>query len=290
MNVLSTLASHYTIGDYSFDDTIVALELEKQQIRDMKVTVRRMLRTYSRNETVLSRMISEINQKSELLKPISVTPIDGTDATHVFLSDFHYINDDMKVDKVLADVYSRTGEHVMVLTGDIIQGFLRVDDYFNEEWDPVIQMTKFSNRFIQRLDTTKTKKLIILPGNHDEVRLSTGHKGVKAPTFVGMLKAMLDIKYGAEFSEVLDSYLCGEYRVYHGHQFRGKNAIKKWNENTGEKLIHAHLHHFYINGDIIGLPALSDPNSYEKSIGEAPNKLEYVIINESGFIKKITIT
>ncbi len=289
MNVLSTVASHYDIGEYDANDSLAQLRIEEQKVRDMKVTVNRMLRTYSRNETVLDKMISEINKKSKILKPIKTKTLVGNDIPHVFLSDFHYIDDDSKVDNVLQDVYSRTGEHVLVLTGDIIQGFLRVDDYFNEQWDPVVQMTSFSNRFIQRLDVTKTRKVVIIPGNHDEVRLSTGHKGTKAPTFVGMLKAMLDIKFGEDFSEVTDCYTLGEHRVYHGHQFKGKNAIKKWCMNTGEKIIHAHLHHFYIDGDIIGLPSLSDPNSYEKSIGEAPNRLEYVIINESGFIKKITI-
>ena len=246
---------------------------------------------------ILKEEIRSIIKSDVDHKPISFEKLKKGNINYVFFSDFHYQNQEQNkiIEKSFLKMYQECDNNIcLILTGDIIQGCLRINDILNGNWNPIEQTINFCKTFLQFIDTKKIKKIIILPGNHDELRLSAlkEYKGIDNPSITFLIKEFINAKY-ENLAEVKKEWKINindkEYLVYHGHQFKGKNAIKKYADYNRDKfIIHAHLHHYYLNDNIIGLPSLALQNEYEFSLGIAPNKPAFLVL-KNGWHKLIEL-
>jgi metallophosphoesterase superfamily enzyme len=259
-----------------FED-VIKLKLDRKKISNEKVALNRLYTEISRKELLVDKFYEY--QNNEPVFNGTYDSIDNTfkEDTLMFVSDTHYDGDMDNLSRAMGFVKSNlklalNGNTVkLFITGDIIQGYLRIDDILNEQWDPVKQSVEFTQCFIQYLGEFKNRclEIILIPGNHDELRVVNGLKGVNNPTVMSYFYALLKSE---GFNVVLTDEYVGSikgntYKVIHGHTHFGKNAIKKYNQNENYKLFHAHLHHFYVSENIVGLPSLAKSNSYEKALG-----------------------
>jgi hypothetical protein len=270
------LNKHYNLN-YSFATWSRALSLILD-IKDVLHVENTILYTEISRKQLLVDKFHEYQNTDVVFKGSYNSINDTFDETSLmFVSDIHYSGDKVGLSKTLSFVEGVLKSHLelgsvkLFLTGDVIQGYLRIDDILNEQWDPVKQSVEFTQCFIQQFSKHKDKdvELILIPGNHDEIRVINGLKGVNNPTIMSYVYAILQSEgFNVTLTdEYIGSMNNNVYKVIHGHTHFGKNAIKKYNQNENYKLFHAHLHHFYVSENIVGLPSLAEPSDYEKALG-----------------------
>jgi hypothetical protein len=273
------------------DEALVDMKIKKQQMAIETNSLNKKYRHFARQDMVMKRFVDTCLEYStkDFTFCEDREQMSGTydfDLPHVFLSDFHFRDETTKVAEVMQDVKESMWEmypgkkYVIVLTGDSIQGVLRHGDLFEENWNPVEQTVKFSKVFADNVDIYNVAKIVVIPGNHGEIRVSD-YKGLKNPNHEMYIAAQLKVEFGEDKVEYTDYYYGGNVEVIHGHQFMGKAKIQSYAKQDPTRfLIHAHLHNFSIIDNVISLPALSEPNDYELGLGFEPNVPRYVIVDE----------
>lgn len=250
----------------------VANEIQKVVSSHKTVSNSKKIRHIARQNIIADEIKNYFeNQKPTKIKihpnyktnfPDSDGPID------VYLADFHWRNDNddygtmHNLKKKLLKF--RNKKMNIYLMGDLVQGVLRIDDLYAGSIDPIKQVLAFSKSFCNMISDFSINKLTILKGNHDELRL-LNHKGIENPHISDVARVFIDAKLG------IKSVVCEEVEtetaiILHGHQFGGKKAIEREFKGNSKLLIHAHYHHFYINENIIGLPALCGRSSFERRL------------------------
>ena len=290
---LSTLIPIYEAGGVTNEDiteALVKLKIQKQQTNVEKNHLNKMYRHFGRQDLILDKFKESFEsiQHEDYKFKGDRTKISGDytfDLPHVFLSDFHFKNEKNKVAEVLKDVEETIWEQygtkcVIVLTGDSVQGVLRHGDLFEENWNPVQQTCVFAKVFCDNISPSWVEKVVVIPGNHGEIRVSD-YKGLKNPNHEQYIATIIGTTFGEDFVEYTDYYYGGSVEVFHGHQFRGKTKIQAYaKQDPSTFFVHAHLHNFSIIDNVVSLPALSEPNEYEMSLGFEDNVPRYVIIDQ----------
>lgn len=285
--------------DKTYQDKLnIDTQITRVKNNVVRAQTNRSITSVGRTE-YLGDVVSDIlkkNFKLEQVKPTKST-LKSEKLTYVFLSDFHYRNekDNEYINKVFNSVYNETsGEIHLILMGDLVQGNLRITDILNGDSDIIAQVLSVSNLILNNIDIKRIKKVSILKGNHDEIRLNSmkGNYGVSNPNLCYIASEMINAKYES-LSNVYDELdiVSGkqQFHIIHGHQFKGENKLRQYASYTPDVItIHAHYHHYYVDNNTIGLPALCDPNDYEKSLGIKAGSKGYFIIKDN-FYKNIII-
>lgn len=285
--------------DKTYQDKLnIDTQITRVKNNVVRAQTNRSITSVGRTE-YLGDVVSDIlkkNFKLEQVKPTKST-LKSEKLTYVFLSDFHYRNekDNEYINKVFNSVYNETsGDIHLILMGDLVQGNLRITDILNGDSDIIAQVLSVSNLILNNIDIKRIKKVSILKGNHDEIRLNSmkGNYGVSNPNLCYIASEMINAKYKS-LSNVYDELdiVSGkqQFHIIHGHQFKGENKLRQYASYTPDVItIHAHYHHYYVDNNTIGLPALCDPNDYEKSLGIKAGSKGYFIIKDN-FYKNIII-
>lgn len=285
--------------DKAYQDKLnIDTQITRVKNNVVRAQTNRSITSVGRTE-YLGEVVSDILKKDfklEQTKPIKST-LKSEKLTYVFLSDLHYRNenDNEYINKVFKSVYNETsGDIHLILMGDLVQGNLRITDILNGDSDIIAQVLGVSNLILNNIDIKRIKKVSILKGNHDEVRLNSmkGNYGISNPNLCYIASEMINAKYKG-LSNVYDELdiVSGKqnYHIIHGHQFKGENKLRQYASYTPDVItIHAHYHHYYVDNNVIGLPALCDPNDYEKSLGIKEGSKGYFIIKDN-FYKNIII-
>lgn len=199
-------------------------------------------------------------------------------------SDIHFRGKAEELVDLLQGI-SNTGCKSVLFNGDIIQGFLRDNDFYNPTINPLDQATQFVAIVTQWLNdevAAHIEEVIILPGNHDEIRHSQNIKGGLNCSYAQVIASMLEAntKKVVRFTKKAELQFRGEvYTVIHGDGFRGINAIKNYYGNS--PVIHGHYHNLQIEGNRVSLPSCCSGNSYEKSLGITPTPPAIAVIKEN---------
>lgn len=285
--------------DKTYQDKLnIDTQITRVKNNVVRAQTNRSITSVGRTE-YLGDVVSDIlkkNFKLEQVKPTKST-LKSEKLTYVFLSDFHYRNekDNEYINKVFNSVYNETSGNIhLILMGDLVQGNLRITDILNGDSDIIAQVLSVSNLILNNIDIKRIKKVSILKGNHDEIRLNSmkGNYGVSNPNLCYIASEMINAKYKS-LSNVYDELdiVSGkqQFHIIHGHQFKGENKLRQYASYTPDVItIHAHYHHYYVDNNTIGLPALCDPNDYEKSLGIKAGSKGYFIIKDN-FYKNIII-
>jgi len=269
------------------------LKIKKAKLHKERIQLNRLSKSLDKKQWLYESLHQVFSGKrtKELVKHPKKKLIKDLDV--VFMADIHHLggeSSNLIVDNFFKNVESLTKSYSLVIPGDLIQGKLHNDDYITNNKKTMQQTLELTNCLIKNIRKSSIKNIIILPGNHDEIRLNGMNvKGANNEYFAEVVFAILQ----KEFPNIPMRYEEQEYefklngtyyKVIHGHIERSKVVMKKVADRYNGILIHAHLHHFYASGNMIGLPALSQPNLYEKSLGLEDNEPSYMILYSNGAI------
>lgn len=278
--------------DKAYQDKLnIDTQIARTKNNVIKTQTNRVI-THTARSDYLGSVMSDLMRNDFNFTPQAFTKskIKSENLTYVFLSDFHYRNekDNDYINKVFKDIYQRTsGDIHLILMGDLVQGNLRISDILNGDSDIVAQILNVSNCLLNNIDIKRIKQISILKGNHDEIRLSSmnGNFGVTNPNMCYICASMINAKYkdlAQVYNELDITSGKQDYHIIHGHQFKGENKLKQYANYTPDLItIHAHYHHYYVDGNVIGLPCLCEPNDYEKSLGIKPGSRGYLILKDN---------
>lgn len=203
------------------------------------------------------------------------------------ISDIHYQGYDKDLHNMF-DSMLHTDYTTIVFNGDIIQGYLRESDLYNPLSSPIEQIQGFISIATPYLEHMfYLKKVVIIPGNHDEHRLMKQIVGDINKSFDELLAFMLqlllpkiEVVYVNEFKV---TYRDTEWLVVHGNGHRGEKALRDYYK-TGN-VMYGHYHNFKLDDIFISLPPACRSNSYEKFLGIPYSETAgYVEVNNDSIV------
>lgn len=202
------------------------------------------------------------------------------------VSDIHYQGFDSDLHNLMVEMRDE-GLTEVIFNGDIIQGYLRESDLYNPVSSPIEQLQNFVaivTPYLKEMHEQGLKKVVIMPGNHDEHRLMKQIIGDMNKSFDELLAFMLqlsiptlDIIYSATTTvEHRDK----DWLVVHGNGHRGEKALRDYYISGG--VMYGHYHNYKVDDRFVSLPAACRSNSYEKFLG-IPNSetAGFVVVTNS---------
>lgn len=276
----------------------INLTKRSKRINRLSLEARKQIQDIDFMES-FNEMVKETLQHSEQYVPdeslrqhVYVEDLDNT--CRVFLSDVHYMEGDgQRLEDIMLNVFNETiKEHnvELIFNGDIIQGCLRESDIIDGNLRIDKQAKQFADIIIACLSTydNNVKAITFIPGNHDRINITKSYDG-NTPSMITLVDSILTYAMPHLNIKTVRELNFNNCKVIHGDQFRGKKAIKEYYAFTNYTIYHAHYHHHYVDGNVIGLPSLSEPNEYEKSLGIKPNVPSYYVLDSRGYGKVIYV-
>lgn len=284
--------------DKNYNDKLnINSQISKTKNNVVKAQTNRVI-THTARAEYLGDIVKDFISKNKSITPVkwNKTKIKDDKMTYVFLSDIHYrdSNDNEIIKNTFKDIYKRVnGDIHLVIMGDIVQGNMRISDVLNGDIDIIQQVLEFSKVLIENIDSKQIKKVSILKGNHDEIRLSSmnGNYGVTNPNLCYVCNEIINARFNGMSSvyDELDITSGGtQFHLLHGHQFKGMKHLQEYYKNHKGFVIHGHWHTYYLKDNVIGLPKLCSANDYEKSLGINDDSIGYFILS-NGFTQQINM-
>lgn len=205
------------------------------------------------------------------------------------VSDIHYQGYDDDLHNLMAEM-SDEGLTEIIFNGDIIQGYLRESDLYNPIASPIDQLKKFVSivtPYLKEMQVQSLRKVVIMPGNHDEHRLMKQVIGDMNKSFDELLAFMLQLSI-PQLDIIYSATTTVEHRdkdwlVVHGNGHRGEKALRDF--YTSGAVMYGHYHNFKIDDRFVSLPAACRSNSYEKFLGIPNSETAGFVVVTNGLIE-----
>lgn len=270
-----------TIKDINFGDNSA---VEKKKIQIERTKNNRYLTEIARRE-MLNEMIKEELSKREYNKIKKFGHYEKFEKeTNVYIADLHY-EEKGEFEKVFNSIPNDITHINLFFVGDETAGTIRVTDLLAGS-DVVEQTCNLANEIINTIDN-RVRKIVILPGNHSEVRMSNEVKGKENPNLTYVLYSILKNSLPVECIYA-DIYEDEDKIVQHGHAHRSSKALELFYEREDKLIVYGHWHTFSFNGDSLQLPSCKiKQDDYSKSLG-FKNKPQ-IVLESNKTIKLINI-
>lgn len=288
-----------SISTINEDDLVrreLALIKRRKKINKMSKFVNDKMEDVATGELILDSFMQAVKEH-EAFEPIvwhNNVSFESNGLKTVYLSDIHFMEGDgARVEEIFEDISCQLEENEkvrLIFTGDLIQGCLRESDMISGNLRIDKQITQLADVIIGCVATylfESISEIILIPGNHDRINI-TKQYDENTPTVVTMLHSILTYALPNVDIILTQEYRYRDYIVIHGDQFKGKKAIQNYYRDMPQQIVHAHYHHHYVEGNCMGLPSLSEPNAYERSLGIEDNEPAYMI-EKDGYWKKILL-
>ena len=227
----------------------------------------------------------------------------------IFLSDLHIGMYDYEEHR---EIFNRLANSIInevdnscdiIFTGDIIENILRLSNLVSLKMDVSSEVINAIELIINLFETITNNNIVIrkvyflIDDNHGQIRVLNSKRNEYNDNYNHFINYSLSDyckKKGINYINSLDNFNINinntQYRITHGHQFKGEKALQSYYYN--ENIIYGHFHHFkYLNDDriIVSLPSMIYASEYEKSLGFANNIQCKYVISSNGYFKCIDI-
>lgn len=274
----------YVVDNFYREDSAehqVNLEIQRHKAVKQRQDVRNLARKYILEDSIVNAIVER--QVIQKYVPVEAKSFNDKDIT-VFISDIHYTNDPQYLHKFAEDLAEVYGDKrvTLIINGDLVQGTLRISDVYRGSIEVDKQAVDFAFELLSAIEGLNMEKIIVLPGNHDELRL-TNHSGSENPSLAKIVSTILDtsVDYDVEYHA---SYETDDMIVMHGHQFRGKQKCIDWGKTQDKQVIFGHYHQYEQYENVIMLPALCPSDEYAKSLN-LHSRMGYVVIDDRGSVQ-----
>lgn len=250
-----------TIKDINLDDSSV---IERKKIQIERAKNNKYLTEISRRE-FFKEMIEEKLKYTEYTSVKKFNTYERFEGeTNVYIADLHYENAG-EFERVFNSIPKDVTNINLFFVGDETGGTLRVTDLLSGS-SVVEQTCSLAKEVVSTVDN-RVRKIVVLPGNHSELRVSNDVKGYDNPNlsfvFYSLLETLLPIE--CVYAEVYED---DKKIIQHGHSFSSRKTIEKFYEEDDRKIIFGHWHEFNYDGKNVNLPSCKiEQDDYSKRLG-----------------------
>lgn len=274
----------------------LALIKRRKKVNKMSKYVNDKMEDVATGEIILNSFMETLKEHEDW-EPIyfdSGFRVDESNIKTVYISDLHFMEGDGdRVERLFLDIarnWNGVEQIRLIFTGDLIQGCLRESDIVSGNLRIDKQITQLADCIIGCISCylhEVVSQIVLIPGNHDRINI-TKQYDENTPNVVTVLKSILSYTLPTVDVVMTHEFTYNGYLVIHGDQFNSKKAIQSYYKDEIFDVVHAHYHHHYIEGNVMGLPSLSEPNAYEKRLGIADNIPAYMI-EKDDYWKKVIL-
>ncbi len=260
--------------------------------REEITETRRKYTKIHRREVFLSEMAKAAkNGGTVKVKSLPKFKKKKEDIQYIFIADLHFDKSSTKAAQNIFKQFDMTKPYVLVFTGDNIAGNLRISDLLSNDFSEIQQTEKLSDIVVKNIAKNPPLEIIILRGNHDEIRVTQGLYGEYNPSFSDVLGTYIQAKTEGKVKvSVLDEwdFQLGKqkYKVIHGHQFRTLKKLREYYKGKPFNTINGHFHEYNATLTSVSLPPACEHNAYAKSLGHQDQGRFITVLTSDGFILK----
>lgn len=295
--------------DYILDNPNIDISKQATELHYYKTQYAQLKRKdnyYNIIQDQITEQLSNIKIKDKQI--IKKLPKNKSIPT-IFLSDIHiglyeYSIHENIFDNLAKSIINEVDDVCdFVFTGDIIENILRLSNLVQLKMDITSEVINAIELIINLFETIINNKITIrnvyflIDDNHGQIRVLNSKRNEYNDNYNHLISYSLKnycarkgINYIAEFDNFYININGTDFRITHGHQFKGEKALHQY--YLTENIIYGHFHNFkYIDDDriIISLPSLISNTDYQKSLGFAYNlDCKYVILDK-GFTKCVSV-
>ena len=305
--VRKNMKARYTFRhiEVTSDDEILrreqSLQLREHRVQRKSLVTNHIAKQYADTMLIIDELInSPINTSSETLRRLDK---EFNNIDHILISDVHFgnqtVQDHEQLFKTLARSIKDNVRHnniTLTFAGDTLDGIMRLSQVQQLKLDAPDQVLFAIETIVTLVKTLINSGVHVCKlnyidiDNHGEIRPFGSQRG-DLPQYnfnrivSGVLSRELN-KINVPF-ERGEQVKIGDFTILHGHQFKGKNAVKSIVDEDN-KLIVGHFHTFEVTDNYVMLPALTITDTYAKSLGIKDTAPAYVIYND-GWFKKVEL-
>lgn len=267
---------------------ISGTELTKEEVSE----VRRKYTKLHRREVFLAEMAKAAEKGGKVkIKTPKLKKKDKSNMQYVFIADLHFDKKDEKTVHNIFNSIDYSKPYTLVFTGDNIAGNLRISDLLSNDFSEIQQTEKLSDLVVKYISKKPPVEIIVLRGNHDEIRVTQGLYGEYNPSFSDVLGTYIKAKTGGSIPVTVDdewdfTLNKQKYKVIHGHQFRTLKKLREYYKGKPFNVINGHFHEYNATLTSVSLPAACSHGSFAKSLGHQDPGKWVTILTSDGFMLK----